>query len=156
MNHQPQTYLHSIDSRYVVTTDPAKMDIIAIHQFLTQSSWAEGIDLDTVELSIRNSLCFGLFAGKQQIGFARIVTDWATFGYLCDVYVLEEWRHKKLSRWLINCCQQHPIVQRLRRIMLVTSSASWLYEKVGFSAVNKDNLVWQIVRPDIYHKKHSN
>lgn len=153
MNHQPQTYLHFVDPRYIVTTDPAKMDITAIHQFLTQSSWAEGINLETVELSIRNSLCFGLFVGKQQIGFARLVTDWATFGYLCDVYVLEEWRHKKLSRWLIDCCQQHPVVQSLRRIMLVTSSASWLYEKVGFSAVNKDNFVWQIVRPDIYHKK---
>lgn len=150
MHHLFETYLHPTLANCSITTNPQKMDVIAIHQFLTHSSWATGISLETVQLSINNSLCFGLFKDDKQIGFARLVTDYTTFGYLCDVYVIEEWRNNKLSRWLVECCQQHPITQRLRRIMLVTSTASWLYQKMGYSPVNQENFVWQIVRPDIY------
>lgn len=138
---------------YRITTSTEQMDIEAIHNYLTSSSWAEGIDIETVKISVENSLCFALFDGERQIGFARIVTDWATFGYLCDVYVLDEWREKKLGRWLMECCQQHPVVTRLRRLMLVTSTAPWLYEKIGYQPVNRENFVWQIARPDVYKKK---
>lgn len=137
---------------YTITTDRKQFDIEAIHQYLTRSTWAAGIDVDTVRESIDNSLCFGLFEGDTQIGFARLVTDGVTFGYLCDVYILEAWQQQKLGRWLLECCQSHPVMARLRRIMLVTSSAPWLYEKVGYSPVNCENFVWQIVRPDIYQR----
>jgi len=137
---------------YLITTDAAALDIEAIHQYLTRSSWAAGISLELVRESISHSLNFGLFDGEQQIGFARVVTDYTTFGYLCDVYVLESHQQQKLGRWLVECCQAHPTLARLRRIMLVTSTAPWLYEKLGYQAVNKENFVWQITRPDIYRE----
>lgn len=137
---------------YLISTDVARLDIDAIHAYLTRSSWAEGIDRDTVRLSITNSLCFGLFDGDRQIGFARLVTDYATFGYLCDVYVLEAYQRRGLGQWLTECCQSHPLMARLRRIMLVTSTAPWLYEKVGYTALNREDFVWQIARPDIYRR----
>jgi len=137
---------------YDITTNTEKFDIEAIHSYLTRSTWAEGIDIETVRLSIYSSLCFGLFDGNKQIGFARVVTDFATFGYLCDVFVLEEWQQLKLGRWLMKCCLSHPVMTRLRRIMLVTSTAPWLYEKMGYEPVNRENFVWQIVRSNIYSK----
>ncbi|WP_086112216.1 GNAT family N-acetyltransferase [Xenorhabdus beddingii] len=144
-----EKHFHWQKENYRVSTDKSLLDITAIHQFLTRSHWAEGIDLETVTTSIENSLTFGLYKEKIQIGFARLVTDFATFGYLCDVYVLEEYQKKQLGSWLMICCQSHPIMQKLRRIMLVTSTAPWLYEKSGYSPVNRENFVWQIVRPNL-------
>ncbi|CAI0830265.1 Uncharacterized protein conserved in bacteria [Serratia entomophila] len=147
--------MHWRQADYLISTDVARLDIDAIHAYLTRSSWAEGIDKDTVRLSIANSLCFGLFDGERQIGFARLVTDYATFGYLCDVYVLEEHQGNGLGLWLAECCQAHPLMARLRRIMLVTSTAPWLYEKVGYTALNREDFVWQIARPDIYRRSQT-
>lgn len=93
-----------------------------------------------------------MYHGTRQIGFARLVTDYATFGYLCDVYVLEAHQKGGLGLWLAECCQAHPLMATLRRIMLVTSTAPWLYEKVGYSAINCPDFVWQIARPDIYRR----
>ncbi|HHH6298443.1 GNAT family N-acetyltransferase [Kosakonia sp. YIM B13605] len=152
MNNQHLTFRKD---RYTVTTDPAFFQIDAIHDFLSQSSWASGINAETVSLSIENSLCFGLLDGSEQIGFARLVTDHATFGYLCDVYVLEAYRKTGLGRWLIECCHAHPVMSRLRRIMLVTDSAPWLYEKLGYTPLNRPDFVWQINRPDIYQQPKS-
>lgn len=135
---------------FSVTTDIAQLDIPAIHAYLTRSSWAEGIDIGTVRMAVSNSLSFGLFEAGKQIGFARLATDFATFGYLCDVYVLEEYQHQGLGRWLVSCCQAHPLMARLRKIMLVTTTAPWLYQKFGYQPVNLENTVWQIARPDIY------
>ncbi|TPG65015.1 GNAT family N-acetyltransferase [Ewingella americana] len=135
---------------FTVTTNPSCFDLHAIHSYLKASSWAPGIDEETVRLSVENSLCFALLEGEKQIGFARLVTDFATFGYLCDVYVLNEYHKTGLGRWLMECCQSHPLMSRLRRIMLVTDSAPWLYEKIGYSPVNRPNFVWQINKPDIY------
>lgn len=149
MNHQPMTFRKD---RFTVTTDPSLFQIAAIHHFLSRSSWAPGIDEETVRLSVENSLCFGLFDGTGQIGFARLVTDYATFGYLCDVYVLDEYQKMGLGRWLIECCHAHPVLSRLRRIMLVTDSAPWLYEKLGYTPLNRPDFVWQINRPNIYQK----
>ncbi|HDX8863228.1 TPA: GNAT family N-acetyltransferase [Klebsiella michiganensis] len=149
MNNQHLTFRK--DS-YIVTTDPVFFQTDAIRDFLSQSSWAPGIDKETVLLSIENSLCFGLFDGSEQIGFARLVTDYATFGYLCDVYVLKEYQKTGLGRWLIECCHAHPVMSRLRRIMLVTDSAPWLYEKLGYTPLNRPDFVWQINRPDIYQQ----
>ena len=87
--------------RYSISTNPKRLDLGAIHGFLTRSFWAEGIPKTLVARSIRNSLCFGLFHDRAQIGFARVITDRATFAYLCDVYVLEEYRAKGMGQWLI-------------------------------------------------------
>ncbi|MEX0444901.1 GNAT family N-acetyltransferase [Xenorhabdus sp. SGI246] len=123
-----------------------------LNTIYTHSHWAKGIDLETVRCSIENSLTFGLYDRNVQIGFARFVTDFSTFGYLCDVYVLEEYQKQQPGSWLMTCCQSHPIIQRLRKIMLVTSSAHWLYEKFGYSSINRENFVWQIFRTDVYEK----
>lgn len=141
-----------IQHNYRITTDQGDFDLSAIHQYLTRSTWAKGIDLETVTQSISNSLSFALFHDNKQIGFARIITDWATFGYLCDVYILEEYQGEKLGRWLMECCHSHPLMKRLRRTMLVTSTAPWLYEKIGYTPINRENFVWEIARPDIYQK----
>lgn len=137
---------------YSVTTDASRFDIAAVHAYLTRSSWAAGIDKETVRRAIANSLCFGLFDEEKQVGFARLITDYATFGYLCDVYVLETHQKSGLGLWLMECVQAHPLLSRLRRIMLVTNSAPWLYQKIGYAPINTPDFVWQINRPDIYQR----
>lgn len=135
---------------FSISTEISQLDIPAIHDYLTRSSWAHGIDIETVRTAVENSLNFGLYFNSEQIGFARLATDFATFGYLCDVYVLEAYQQQGLGRWLIQCCQAHPLLSRLRKIILVTTTAPWLYEKFGYQPVNQENYVWQIARPNIY------
>lgn len=137
---------------YRVSTDREKLDVQAIHGYLTRSTWANGIPLETVRASIANSLNFGLYHQDIQIGFARLVTDSATFAYLCDVYVLEEYQGKGLGRWLMECVHHHPLIPKLRTMMLFTSTAPWLYEKFGYQPVNRENYAWTISQPDIYRK----
>ena len=138
---------------YLITTDVEKMDISAIQHYLTRSTWAAGIDEQTVRDAIDNSLNFGLFDEDKQIGFARFITDYATFAYLCDVYVLENYQGKNLGGWLVECCQSHPVTARLRRMMLFTTTAPWLYKKFGYEPVNTPDYAWAIARPDIYLNK---
>lgn len=147
---QKQQWRHG---EYLIDTDKSELNLAFTHAFLTTSSWAPGISQETVQLSIDNSLCFGLYHHRQQIGFARLVTDYATFGYLCDVFVAPDYQRQGLARWLMDCTLQHPTLQRLRRIMLVTGTAPWLYQKVGYEAVNRQDYVWHIVRPDIYRQQ---
>lgn len=135
---------------YLISTDHNKLDVPAIHQYLTRSSWAAGIDKETVSLSVQNSLNFGIFYHGAQVGFARLITDYATFAYLCDVYVLEEHQGKGLARWLMQCIHAHPVFEKLRRIMLFTTTAPWLYQKFGYQPVNQPDYAWTITRPDIY------
>ncbi|WP_333610008.1 GNAT family N-acetyltransferase [Pantoea piersonii] len=134
----------------LVSTDRKKLDVQAVHHYLTRSSWAKGIDIDTVSASIENSLNFGLYQNECQIGFARLITDYATFAYLCDVYILEKYQGEGLGRWLMECIHSHPIFEKLRRIMLFTTTAPWLYEKFGYQPVDRENYAWTITRPDIY------
>ncbi|MBS0910298.1 GNAT family N-acetyltransferase [Tatumella sp. JGM118] len=135
---------------YKVTTDPKKIDKKAVHSYLTRSTWAKGINIETVSSSIDNSLNFGLFHYEKQIGFARLITDYATFAYLCDVYVLEEYQGNKLSDFIMSCIQEHPVFNKVRRIMLFTLTAPWLYEKYGYEPVNRKNYAWTISRKNIY------
>lgn len=137
---------------YLVSTDREKLDVKAIHRYLTRSTWAKGINLDTVATSIENSLNFGIYHHDTQIGFARLITDFATFAYLCDVYVLEEYQGEGLGRWMMECLHNNPLFEQLRRIMLFTTTAPWLYEKFGYQPVNQENYAWTITRPDIYTK----
>nr|WP_256548403.1 GNAT family N-acetyltransferase [Xenorhabdus bovienii] len=131
---------------YWVTTDKTKFDIHFVHSNLTQLFWARGIELDKVKTAVEHSLCFALFHRDKEIGFARIVTDFSTFAYLSDVFIVSDYQKKGLGRWLIECVLQHPIISHVKRVMLVTSSAGWLYEKLGFEPVRDQDFVWTLVR----------
>ena len=126
------------------------MDLDAIHAYLSRSYWAEGVPREIVERSLLGSLAFGLFHGGRQVGLARVVTDRATFAYLCDVYVLEEHHGRGLGRWLIESVMAHPDLQGLRRFSLVTRDAHALYNTFGFSALASPDGHMEIVRPGLY------
>ncbi|HEU5399164.1 MAG TPA: GNAT family N-acetyltransferase, partial [Gammaproteobacteria bacterium] len=105
---------------YLISTDPAKLDPVAVHAFLTTAYWSPGIPLAVVKKALENSLCFGLYHQGKQVGLVRVVTDHATYGYLCDVYVLEAHRGKGLGHWMVECVMSHPELQNLRRFTLAT------------------------------------
>jgi GNAT superfamily N-acetyltransferase len=134
----------------LVSTDPAKLDVDAIHVFLTRAYWCEGIPRDIVERAVRQSLSFGLFDGAAQVGLARVVTDYATFAYLCDVYVLESHRGQGLGKWLIECVMAHSQLQGLRRFNLATRDAHGLYAQFGFQPLAKPEAHMERHKPDIY------
>ena len=138
------------NGQYWITTEPDKLDLDAIHAFLSRSFWAEGIPKKTVATSIANSLCFGLFDGKEQVGFARVVTDRATYAYLCDVYVLESHRGRDLGKWLIETVMAHPDLQGLRRFQLVTRDAHGLYSRHGFEVPEHPERHMEIFRHGMY------
>jgi GNAT superfamily N-acetyltransferase len=136
--------------QYSISTDPKRLDLDAIHGFLSRSFWAEGISRELVAKSIANSLCFGLFDGQDQVGFARVITDRATFAYLCDVYVLESHRGRGLGKWLIATVMAHPDLQGLRRFQLVTRDAHGLYSPHGFAAPETPERNMEIFRHGMY------
>jgi GNAT superfamily N-acetyltransferase len=138
---------------FQISTDPARIDLRAVHEFLTNSYWARGIPLETVQRSIENSLCFGIYHGDRQIGFARVITDRATFAYLADVFVLPDYRGRGLSKWLMECIIAHPDLQGLRRWMLATQDAHELYAQYGFSSLKAPERWMEIHRPDVYTGK---
>jgi GNAT superfamily N-acetyltransferase len=137
-------------AEYTVSTDPSRMDIAVIHGYLSRAYWCEGIPRDVVERSMRNSLCFGLFKGEEQIGFARVITDYATYAYICDVFVLEAHSGHGLGAWLMQCVMRHPKLQGLRRWSLVTRDAHEFYREVGFTALAKPQSYMELHTPDIY------
>ena len=136
--------------QYRITTDAQKLDVDAMHAYLSRSFWAEGIPKETVAKAVANSLCFGLFDGSEQIGLARVVTDRATFAYLCDVYVLEMHRGRGLGKWLIETVMAHPDLQGLRRFQLVTRDAHGLYSRHGFAAPSSPDRHMEIFRHGMY------
>lgn len=133
-----------------ITTDPAAVDLDAVHAFLTTSYWAEGIPRGVLERAIAGSIPFSLFKGDVQIGFARVVTDRATFAYLADVYVLDEHRGQGLARWLVETILAHADLQGLRRFVLVTRDAHGLYAKTGFAPLRAPERYMEIHRPGVY------
>jgi GNAT superfamily N-acetyltransferase len=137
---------------FTVSDDPARLDPAAIHASLTRSYWAKGIPHETVERSIRGSLCFGLYddATGVQIGFARVVTDRAAFAYVCDVYVLEDYRGRGLGAWLMECVLDYPDLQGLRRWLLTTQDAHTFYEHVGFVRAPFPERFMVIDHPTLY------
>ena len=137
---------------YWITTDPTKIDRAAARAYLARSYWAEGVPQEIVDRSIDNSLAFALFDGEKQIGFARIITDRATFAYVADVYVLEEYRRRGLARWLMDTILAHPELQGLRRWILTTRDAHGLYAKVGFVPAARTQRFMEIDRPGLYVK----
>jgi len=136
-----------------ISTDPMEMDVPLIHWFLSEhSKWARGISLELVKKSIGNSLCFGGFLGAQQVAFARVITDRATFAYLGDVFVLPEYRSRGYSKVLMAAVMAHPELQGLRRFTLVTLDAHGLYAQFGFAAPSRPERMMERYVPDIYAK----
>ena len=135
---------------YFVSTDPALLDPPAIRAFLATSYWAEAIPEETVRRSLEGSLCFGLYGPEGQIGLARVITDGATFAYLCDVYVLPNHRGQGLAKWMLTCVLESPQLQALRRWMLLTWDAHRVYEGLGFQRAERTDRIMMIEQRDLY------
>lgn len=139
---------------YYISSDKTRLDLNAIHDYLSKESyWAQNIPFDIVQKSVTGSLCFGVFHENKQIGFARVITDGATFGYLGDVYILEPYRGKGLSKFLMQTISAHPNLQGLRRMLLVTLDAHGLYRQFGYTDVPNPEKFMQRHNPDVYTKK---
>lgn len=143
--------MHIIETQrggYTLSSDPARMDLEAIHRYLSQESyWARGIPRETVARSLQHSICIGIFTPQgEQVAFARVISDCATFAYLCDVYVLEAHRGQGLGKWLVQSVLEHPDLQGLRRWLLFTRDAHGLYRQFGFSGMENPDRVMQITR----------
>lgn len=138
--------------QYSISTDKEKFDINVIHSFLSHSYWAEGISKEIIQRSINGSLCFGVFENEKQIGFARMITDKATFAYLADVFIIEEYRGRGLSKWLMQTIISYPDLQGLRRMMLATRDAHELYRNFGFVSLTNADRWMQIHNADIYKR----
>ncbi len=139
---------------FTITTDKSKMDVVAIHDFLSKySGWSDNIPFERVKASIDNSLNFGLFHKDKQIGFARVISDFSTIAYLGDIYLLEEYRGQGLSKQLMDAVINHPNLQGLRRWILLTSTADWLYEKYGFKKVPNPEVYMELYNPNVYKKQ---
>ena len=138
---------------YTVSTDPARVDLALVHGFLTHCYWAKGITREVVGRSIENSLPFGIYRAARQVGFARVITDRATFAYIADVFILDEYRGQGLSKLLMQCIMEHPELQGLRRWSLATRDAHRLYSQFGFRPVAKPEMWMEIHRPDVYSAK---
>ena len=139
--------------QFVISTDQSRLDLNAIHAFLTRSYWSEGISRGRVARSVSESLAFGLFDAVRQIGFARVITDRATFAYLCDVYVLAEYRGRGLGKWLMEVVRSHPDLQGRRRFVLVTRDAHSFYSRYGFKALANSDGYLEICHPDVYRTR---
>ena len=150
---------------YSIDTDPQRLDLRAIHAYLSRSYWSPGVSFDTVRRAVENSLSFGLYCEAasqpdtqasvqigEQVGYARVITDKTTFAYLADVYVLEEHRGQGLSKRLIQAVQSHPDLQGLRRFLLATKDAHGLYAQFGFKALANPTRMMEVLDPDAYLK----
>lgn len=126
-----------LSAEYEISCDPDRIDIALVHDFLRTSYWAEGRSRETVERSISNSLCFGVYVGGRQVGFARVITDKAVFAYLADVFVIAEFRGRGIGKALVRAVLAHPDLQTLRSFMLGTRDAHGLYEPFGFNSIRE-------------------
>jgi GNAT superfamily N-acetyltransferase len=143
--------------KFIISDEKNKLQPEYIHDYLSNKSyWAKNIPLETVKKSIDGSICFGMYDDEKQIGFARVVTDKATFGYLADVFIDENYRGKSLSKWLMEVIMNYPELQGLRRWMLGTKDAHSLYEKFGFEPLENPKRVMHIYNADVYKKQSDN
>lgn len=134
-----------------ISTNRADVNLDVVHAFLSQDAyWSKNIPLELVRKAIENSYCFSAFIEDKQVGFARVISDGATFAYLCDVFTLPEFRGRGIGKKLMQTVQAHPELQGLRRWMLMTADAHKLYESYGFSALAKPDRAMEISKPDIY------
>ena len=138
---------------YLLSDDPARLDVSAIHAFLTTSYWAAGIPVETVARSLAHSLALGIYAPDgRQVGLVRVISDYTTFAYLCDVYVLEAQRGHGLSKAALRLLTSHPRLQNLRRQHLVTRDAHGLYAQFGFSVVDQPDRHMEKRDPEVYRR----
>ncbi|CAI2291801.1 Histone acetyltransferase HPA2 and related acetyltransferases [Vibrio parahaemolyticus] len=141
---------------YRVSTDKSHLNFEVIYEFISESYWASGIPKHTLEKAISNSLCFGVYDSHDfQVGFARLITDKATFAYLADVFIVEMHRGKGLSKWLVERIVSHPDLQGLRRMVLATRDAHGLYAQYGFQPIENPEILMQIWHPDVYRKSEA-
>lgn len=127
------------------------MNLSVIHQYISRSYWAKDIPFSTMKKAVENSLCFGVFSNTgEQVGFARVITDKATFAYLADVFILENHRGKGLSKWLMDNIIEHPELQGLRRMVLATRDAHGLYNQYGFVPLQSPSTFMELHQPDVY------
>ena len=144
----PPAMIECTRNGFTISTDKARLDVPAIHDFLANFSyWARNVPLSTVQKSIENSLCFGIYDGNRQVGFARVITDYAVFAYLADVFILEAYRGRGLAKWLIACIVSYPELQSLRRWMLATKDAHGLYAQYGFNPLSKPERFMEASQP---------
>jgi GNAT superfamily N-acetyltransferase len=135
---------------FTISTEKEKLDRGVIHEFLRNSYWAKGIPRELVDRSIENSLCFGLYEGDRLVGFARVISDNATFAYLSDVFVLESHRGRGLATWFMETVMAHPDLQGIRRWMLATADAHGLYRRVGFTPLSRPERIMEKLLTDAY------
>ncbi|HMS40223.1 MAG TPA: GNAT family N-acetyltransferase [Pyrinomonadaceae bacterium] len=139
------------EGEFIISTDKNRLQIDVIHRYLSEESyWAQNRTREQTETAIKNSLCFGVYRGENQIGFARVVTDYATFAYLGDVFILEEYRGRGLSKWLMQVIINHQDLQGFRRWILATKDAHLLYEKFEFSALRFPERWMEKTAPNAY------
>ena len=146
----PPAVIECTRNGFTISTDKARLDVSAIHDFLANSSyWARNVPLSTVQKSIENSLCFGIYDdnGGRQVGFARVITDYVVLAYLVDVFILEAYRGRGLAKWLMACIVSHPELQNLRRWMLATKDAHGLYAQYGFNPLSKPERFMEASQP---------
>jgi len=142
--------VESVRGEYTVSTDRSRIDLRAVHAFLSQSYWSPGVPEAVVRRAIAGAICFGIYHGSEQVGFARVITDQATYAYLSDVYVLESHRGRGLAKWMMSVIMAHPALQGLRRFSLSTRDAHALYKQFGFEIVANPDRQMEIMRRDIY------
>ena len=147
MNDQPREWRQG---QFIVSTDRSRIDLDVVHGYLRDSYWAKGMPRQVLERGIENSLTFGVYDGTRQAGFARVITDLATYAYLSDVFILEEYRGRGLSKWMMECILAHPELQGLRRFALFTRDASGLYERYGFGPARSPSVYLERWAPNVY------
>lgn len=146
------TDINIYKDNFCISTDNTKLDIETIHEFLsTKAYWCLNIPKEKVEISIRNSLCFGVYQNNKQIGFARIISDFSTIAYLGDVFILEEYRGKGLSKWLMENIMNYPRLQGLRRWILLTGDAHCLYRKYGWTDIEDPSKWMELHDKNVYY-----
>ena len=138
---------------FIISTDKNLLYFDAIYNYLNQESyWAQGIPVETLKRAIENSVCFGIYQQNKQAGFARVITDKATFAYICDLFILPDYRRHGLSKWLVQNIVCHPEFKDLRRWSLATVDAHGLYSQFGFTQISKPDRWMEIYKPEIYKK----
>lgn len=141
--------------KFVISTHKERIDLGIVHGFLTESYWARGIPREVVARSIENSLCFGVYGDGKQVGFARVISDYATYAYIGDVFVLESYRGHGLGKWLMECIMRHPWLQGLRRWSLATMDAHGLYTKFGFTPLKTPERHMELHDPEVYKRNQN-
>ncbi|MFZ0319475.1 MAG: GNAT family N-acetyltransferase [Candidatus Sulfotelmatobacter sp.] len=148
---EPEAVMEYAHGEFVISTDRERLSLDVVHGFLSDCYWAKGIPREVVTRSIEHSLCFGIYDGSgAQVGFARVISDFATVAYLGDAFVLETHRGRGLSKWMMECIVQHPALQNLRRWILLTRDAHGLYSKFGFTPVQAPEKYMERHNPDVY------